>query len=128
MRNRPRRPGSRSARVGALIQREIATLALTLMRDPRVLGATLSEVSVSPDLKQARVFVTHYLGREAAESAVAGFNSGASRFRRELARRLALRVVPALVFVYDPSADQGFRIDALLSQARREDRGEGGSS
>ncbi len=98
------------------------------MRDPRVLGATLTEVSVSPDLKQARIFVTHYLGRDAAQAAVAGFNSGAARFRRELAARLALRVVPTLVFAYDPSADQGFRIDALLNQARREDRGGGGSS
>jgi len=114
-------------RVGALIQRELATLALTVMRDPRVIGATLTEVSVSPDLKQARVFVTHYRGEAAAREAVIGLNRGAARFRRDLSARLALRVVPALVFLYDPSVDQGFRIDALLSQARRHDRGEDGS-
>lgn len=128
MRNRPRRPsGSRSVRVAALIQRELATLMLTVMRDPRMVGATLTEVDVSPDMKQARVFVTHYRGEAAAKEAVVGLNRGAARFRRDLSSRLSLRVVPALVFLYDPSVDQGFRIDALLNQARRQDRGENGS-
>jgi len=100
---------------------------LTVMRDPRMVGATLTEVDVSPDMKQARVFVTHYRGEAAAKEAVVGLNRGAARFRRDLSSRLSLRVVPALVFLYDPSVDQGFRIDALLNQARRQDRGENGS-
>lgn len=99
---------------------------LTVIRDPRAVGATLTEISVSPDLKQARVFVTHFRGEAAAKEAVVGLNSAASRLRRDLSMRLALRVVPALVFAYDPSVDQGFRIDALLRQARKEDRGEDG--
>jgi ribosome-binding factor A len=108
--------------------REVASLVLTGMRDPRLKGATLTEVSVSPDLKQARIFVSHYAGEIAAREAVKGLNGAAPRLRRDLAGRLALRVVPALVFAYDPSVDQGFRIDALLSQARREDRGGGSQS
>lgn len=108
--------------------REAASLVLTGMRDPRLKGATLTEVSVSPDLKQARIFVSHYAGEAAAKEAVKGLNGAALRLRRELAGRLSLRVVPGLVFAYDPSVDQGFRIEALLNQARREDRGGGDGS
>jgi len=96
---------------------------LTTLRDPRLKGVTLTEVSVSPDLKQARLFVSHFRGEAVAREAVTSLNGAAPRLRRELAHRMALRVVPALVFAYDPSVDQGFRIDALLRQARREDRG-----
>ncbi len=108
--------------MGAVIQREIAGLALTDVTDPRAQGATLTEVSVSPDLKQARVFVTHHAGEEAARAAVAALNHAVPRLRHALAQRVQLRVVPALVFTYDPSADRGFRIEALLREARR-DRG-----
>lgn len=129
MRNTPRRPaGSRPSRVGSLIRRELADLLLTTIGDPRVVGVTLSEVDVSPDLKQAKVFVTHHRGEAVARLAVVRLNKAARFLRRELARRLVLRVAPNIVFVYDASVDQGFRIDALLRQARLDDKsGETGS-
>ncbi len=83
---------------------------------------------MSPDLKQARIYVTHYKGEVAAREAVAFLNEVAHRMRRDLAGRLRLRIVPNLVFTYDPSVDQGFRIDALLDRARRERGGQEGDS
>lgn len=108
-----------------MILREAAAWALAEIDDPRVRGAALPEADVSPDLKQARIFVTHYQGEQAARAAVQALNRAAPRLRRELGARLSLRVVPQVVFAYDPSVDQGFRIDALLDRARREDRGGG---
>jgi ribosome-binding factor A len=98
----------------------------TALCDPRIAGATLTEVDVSPDLKQARIYVTHYRGEAQARAAVAGLNGAGPRLRRLLAGRIVLRVVPNLLFVYDPSADEGFKIDALIRQARTGD-GSGGA-
>ena len=105
--------------------REAAQWVLTEIDEARTRQAALAEADVSPDLKQARIYVTHYQGEAAAREAVARLNAAAPRMRRDLASRLRLRVAPNLVFSYDPSVDQGFRIDALLDRARRE-RGEGG--
>ncbi len=102
----------------------MAALVLTAINDPRAAGATLTEVDVSPDLKQARVYVTHHRGEEAAREAVKALNRASGHLRHELAARLILRVSPHLVFTYDPSVDQGFRIDALIRKARAEDGGE----
>ncbi|WP_298135367.1 30S ribosome-binding factor RbfA [Acidiferrobacter sp.] len=116
--------GSRAARVGALVLREAAQWVLMEIDDGQIRLASLAQADVSPDLKQARIYVTHYQGEGAARAAVAHLNLLAPLMRRELASRLRLRVAPNLVFSYDPSVDQGFRIDALLDQARRERRGE----
>lgn len=116
-----RTPGARVARVGSVIRREVAALVPAAVDDPRVAGATFTEVDISPDLKQARIYVTHYRGEEAAHEAVRALNRASSHLRRILAPRLSLRVTPQLVFLYDPSVDQGFRIDALIRKARNED-------
>ena len=125
MRRHAPKSGSRAARVGALVLREAAQWVLTEIDEGQVRLAALTEADVSPDLKQARIYVTHYRGEAAAREAVAQLNAAVPRMRRELASRLRLRIVPNLVFAYDPSVDQGARIDALLDRARRE-RGEEG--
>ncbi|MHB1565408.1 MAG: 30S ribosome-binding factor RbfA [Acidiferrobacter sp.] len=117
--------GSRKSRVGSLIRREVAVLMQTALGDPRIVGATLTGVDISPDLKQARIHVTHYRGEAVAREAVVGLNSASPRLRRLLAGKVVLRVVPNLVFAYDPSVDEGFRIDALIRRARSEDESAG---
>jgi ribosome-binding factor A len=120
--------GSRAARVGALVLREAAQWVLTEIDEVQTRLAALAEADVSPDLKQARIYVTHYQGEAMAREAVARLNAAVPRMRRDLASRLRLRIVPNLVFAYDSSVDQGFRIDALLDRARRERGGEGDGS
>lgn len=124
MRRHAPKPGSRAARIGALVLREAAQWVLTEIDDAQTRAAALPEADVSPDLKQARIYVTHFRGEAAARAAVAWLNAAAPRMRRDLAGRLRLRAVPRLIFTYDPSVDQGFRIDALLERARRERDGE----
>ena len=125
MRRHAPKSGSRAARVGALVLREAAQWVLTEIDEGQVRLAALTEADVSPDLKQARIYVTHYQGEAAARAAVVKLNAVVPRMRRGLASRLRLRVVPNLVFAYDPSVDQGARIDALLDRARRERSEEG---
>ena len=112
----------RRYRVADQIQRELGGL-IGSVKDPRVSGmVTISGVDVSPDLAQAKVFIT-VLDNERPEDTVAGLNRAAKFLRGRLGQRLALRGVPRLVFEYDPTLDRVDRVERLLRE-ERERRGE----
>jgi ribosome-binding factor A len=85
------------------------------IRDPDVAGklVTVTEVSVSPDLRNALVYVVRTGGADPA--LLAGLKRVAPYFRHELARQMDLRVVPNLRFETDSSFDRASRIEALLA-------------
>lgn len=113
---------SRSLRVGEQIRRELADLLRTEVKDPGMGLVTVGDVEVSKDLSHARVYFT-VLGDEAATALTQTALDRASGFlRRELGKRMRLRVVPELRFVFDDSEIRGAHVDALIEQARRKDR------
>lgn len=114
---------SRSQRVSAQIQRELADLVREEMKDPRVGNVTFCGVDVSRDLAFAKVYVT-VLGkaREEANEALEVLDHAASFLRRQLGARMRLRTVPVLQFRYDDSMDRGARLSALIDQALAKDR------
>jgi ribosome-binding factor A len=104
----------RTERVGDLIRAELAELVQHEMRDPRVALVTVTTVEVSADLRYASVGVSA-LGDDARrDAAVAALDSARGFLRRELARRLSLRVVPELRFHLDRGAEHSRRISDLL--------------
>ncbi len=107
----------RIQRVNNLIRHELSELLTRQAKDPR-LGSfiTITEVSTSPDLKYARVFVTSIRGAEQKEQALAGLAAASGFFRSELARRLDLRRVPELSFQWDDSIERGARVLELIDQ------------
>lgn len=109
----PREYG-RNRRVADLVQRELAVL---LQRERSGSGGSLLTVSgadVSPDLAQARIYVTT-LGADADQQRlVRELNQQAGHYRHALARNLKLRSVPRLTFVYDHSVERGARLSSLI--------------
>jgi ribosome-binding factor A len=119
----------RTLRVAEQIQRELAELIRVELKDPRVRMATLTEVDVSPDYANARVFFTVMGDSPAVAEAAAGLNHAAGFLRRELAHRLTLRSVPRLQFVHDESVERGVRLSRLIdsvSDAPQENSGKSG--
>ncbi|MFQ5839632.1 MAG: 30S ribosome-binding factor RbfA [Candidatus Methylomirabilales bacterium] len=113
---------ARARRVGDLLKEELADLILREVKDPRVGFLTLTAVEVSKDLKHARVFfVTHEV--EAAERTRSGLQSASGYLRGALGRRLHLRHVPDLLFLFDTSLDHGMRINALLKELAQDGEG-----
>lgn len=111
----------RRYRVADQIQRELGDL-LRGVKDPRVQGlVTVSGIDVSPDLRNAKVYVTVLESAE-PEATVAALNHAAGYLRGRLGERLELRSVPRLVFHYDASLDQAERVQRLLRDALDEDR------
>ncbi len=106
----------RPARVGELIQAELAALLLKDLKDPRLQLATVSQVEVSPDLRHARVYISRVGNTEEQENALEGFQRAAGFIRGRLGKRLKLRYVPKLDFVIDTGIAYGVRIASILNE------------
>ena len=116
----------RTDRVNELLRSEISELLLREVKDPRVGHGLVSitEVTVSPDLRNATVYVSH-LGDDAERREVlAGLEHSAPFLQRELKHRLALRTVPALTFRFDPSIERGARLASLIHEVSAQTHGD----
>ena len=80
---------------------------------------TVTEVRISPDLKNATVFVTPLGGgdKEMIAAVTDGLNRAVPFFRRMIAKQLELRAVPRLKFIQDVSFDKASEIDSLMRRA-----------
>ena len=106
----------RSERTSKLIQREISGLLEREVNDPRLSKLiSVTEVTLSPDLKYAKVFVSTLSDQmDNKEEMLAGFNNASGFLRRELASHLKLRYTPQLSFHYDDSIERGARLLKLM--------------
>ncbi|MGI9558232.1 MAG: 30S ribosome-binding factor RbfA [Thermodesulfobacteriota bacterium] len=104
----------RRERVKDLIMREIARIISEgNIRDRRVSGAVITDISLSRDMSYAKVFFTNMKGggNEAMEKA---FEKLSGFFRRQIAGRLDMRKVPEIQFVPDDVAQSARRVDDIL--------------
>lgn len=111
----------RAYRVGEQLHRELAQLVHDAVKDPRVGMVTIVDVEVSRDLAHAKVYFTAFGEDEVARTSEAGLNRAVGFLRRELGRRLKMRGMPELRFVYDETERKGARIDSLIAAAVRQD-------
>ena len=112
----------RIPRINHLIRQEISELLRLQVKDPR-LGSfvAVTEVSTSPDLKHARVFIS-FIGSEEEKQKTLNVLAAASGFlRREMAKHLKLRRIPELSFHWDDSIERGDHLMRLIDQASSED-------
>ena len=115
----------RRERVEHLLRAELASLLLRDAKDPRLAGATISAVRLTPDLREARVFF-RLLGESRDVADLERALGRATPFlRARVGRALGLRVTPTLRFTYDRTPDTARRVDELLQRAREEDGDEG---
>jgi len=114
-----RAPSQRQLKVGEELRHALAwSLERGEIRDPAVQGVpvTVTEVRVSPDLKNATAFVMP-LGGGAGEDTsiiVEGLNRAAPFLRRRVGETIRLKHVPKISFIIDQSFDEAGHIDALL--------------
>lgn len=111
----------RQRQVGELLHEEISRILQHETKDPRLGFITVTGVEVSPDLRQAQVYIT-ILDDDKLEikNTLAGLTSATSYFRRLLGQSLSLRHVPDLHFKLDTSLAYGMRIDSLLDEIHEE--------
>lgn len=106
---------NRTLRVNELVQREISDI-LRQRYQSEAVAVTITEVRVSPDLRDARVFVSVVGDEETTEKKVRWLRSKAAAIRAELSRRIVLKYLPKFEFVRDASVARGTRILQMLDQ------------
>ncbi len=107
----------RSERTSKLIQREISGLLEREVNDPRLSRLiSVTEVTLSPDLKHAKIFVSTLGSEINKEDMLEGFNKASGFLRKELAAHLKLRHTPQLSFHYDDSIERGARLLKLITE------------
>jgi len=113
--------GKRSVRVGEQILKEIALLLLHEVKDPRVKGVTMTGIRMSEDLKRAKVYFSVMGEASEIKTAQAGLESAKGYIKRMISRRLYLRYVPELLFIYDESLELGSEIEKLFERLKKKD-------
>lgn len=112
---------SRTDRIADVMQRELSVLIREELKDPRVGMITISEIKVSKDLAYAKVFVSVMMEEKAKET-LEGLNKAAGFLRGQLARKMTIRVMPQLSFVYDDTTIKANRISRLIDDAIASDK------
>ena len=110
-------------RLADQIQREVAGLIRSELKDPRLGMVTISAVKVSKDMGYAEVYVT-VLGKELdfdPKPSIAVLNNAAGFLRGALGKSLQVRMIPRLRFHYDETIVRGNRMAELIHQAISED-------
>ncbi|MDQ3261947.1 MAG: 30S ribosome-binding factor RbfA [Burkholderiales bacterium] len=110
---------SRTSRIAEQMQRDLAQVIRTEIKDPRVSLITIQSVDVSPDYSHAKVFFTQLGEAKDAKACTDALNHAAGFLRHHLAERLGLRTMPALRFVYDESVERGIYLSQLIDTAVR---------
>lgn len=112
-RSKSRRP----FRVAEMLREEMATILATEMRDPRLKSpwVTITEIDVSPDLKNAKVYFSTLNSKADVVAMQAALQGAVPFIRTLLARRLEGGYgVPSLSFIHDGLIDGGLKMDRLI--------------
>lgn len=105
----------RTRRIGEQMRRDLAQAVSEILDHPHASMLSFTGVNVTRDLSYAKVYVTHVLDNPLErEELVKALNKHAGQFRHYLAKRLSIRKVPELTFVYDQSVEYGARMEHLL--------------
>ena len=112
---------SRSERLASQIQRELAALIQTGIKDPGLGTPSILEVEVSKDLAYARVFFS-LLNADDAPGSLQALNRASGFLQREIGKRIKSRVTPKLTFIYDDSDIRGRELADLIDSAVARDR------
>ena len=113
---------SRAQRIAEQIQREMAELIRLELKDPRVGLVTITGVEVTQDYEHAKVFFTLLGEAQQAADSLLGLQRAAGFLRSQLSRRMQLRIIPQLHFIYDESVERGIHLSKLIDEAITQDK------
>jgi ribosome-binding factor A len=99
------------------LARQVLGEALQALLDPRIGFATVTDVKMSPDLRQARVYVSVLGSEEDRGASLSAIRHAAPHLRATLGREVRLKFLPVLEIVEDTTAAYGERIETLLREA-----------
>lgn len=103
------------------MKKELGEIIGRKIKDPRIGFVTVTDVQVTGDLQQAKVFISVLGDADQKENTLKGLAKAKGFIRSEIGQRIRLRKTPEITFEFDESMDYGNRIDSLLYQLQEED-------
>ena len=106
-------------KIAGIIQKEISEIIQFELKDPKIGFITITDVEVTGDLSQARIYVS-FLGQDARkEAGMKALERSKGFLRTQLAKRLTIRKVPELIFKQDVSLEKGNKIEKIIADIHR---------
>jgi ribosome-binding factor A len=96
--------------------RAVVAEGLGELKDPRIGMVTVTGVVVSPDIGEARIFVSVFGNEKKRRATLAGLDSARGVLQAKINRELSLRRTPMLTFAYDDSVERGVRMAKLIDE------------
>lgn len=112
----------RAVRVAELVRAEIAGLLAKGLKDPRVGFVSVMGVEMSPDLRVSKVYVSLYGTEGERKSSLIALRNAAGWIRREIGKKLRLRLTPEIRIFEDTSLDTVFHLDEVFKELRETER------
>ncbi|MCI8585859.1 MAG: 30S ribosome-binding factor RbfA [Lachnospiraceae bacterium] len=110
-----RKNSIKNTRVNGEVQKVLSEIIRGEIKDPRISPMTsVVQVSVAPDLKTCKAFISVLGEEEARKDTLAGLRSAVGYIRRQLARELNLRNTPEITFILDQSIEYGVSMSKLI--------------
>lgn len=111
----------KTERYASLLLKEINDILYNEIRDIDITGTTATYVKLSDDLSYAKVYCSVF-DKNKQEKALFDLNNAEGYIKSELCKRkLPLRVIPELEFVYDESIEYGMKIEKILEETNKKD-------
>lgn len=110
----------RSSRIAEEIKKEVSDIIMHKLKDPRIEFVTVTDVELTNDLQQAKIFIS-VLNDKNKEETLAGLDKANGFIRSEIGKRIRLRKVPEILFKYDESLAYGNKIDAIIRDLKSEE-------
>ena len=112
-----RKNSIKNTRVNSEVQRELANIIRSEIKDPRIHPLTSVVLAeVAPDLKTCKAYISVLGDDQAQQSTLEGLRSAVGFIRRQLARNLNLRNTPEIRFILDQSIEYGVRMSKLIAE------------
>src|SRR5699024_841370 len=104
----------RANRVAEQIKKELGELIGQKIKDPRVGFVTVTDVEVTGDLQQAKIFISVLGSEDEKHETLVGLAKAKGFIRPEIGKRIRLRKTPEITFEFDESLEHGNRIEEIL--------------
>ncbi|MCR5733068.1 MAG: 30S ribosome-binding factor RbfA [Lachnospiraceae bacterium] len=112
----------KNVRINSEVMKELSNIIRSGIKDPRISKVTcVTDVSVAPDLKTCKVWISVLGDEEERERTMEGLKSAEGYIRHELASALNLRYTPEIRFLSDTSTEYGMRMSKLIDEVNHND-------
>lgn len=109
----------RSSRLSGEMRKAISQIIINDVKDPRISELmSITDVHVTEDLKIAKVYVSDY---NDVDTTLIALESAKGFIRKEIGKKIKMRIIPELIFIKDDSIEKGFYMSSLIDKVIKDD-------